>query len=522
MTRYLKLHDELLKVIMLLVHISGGQGGRITELLTIEHTNTASRLRSIYFYAGRMFFLTHHHKARLRTHNEFQVARFLPEPVAFVIYNYLVFIRPLTYMLLRACFRKESDHQALLFRPASNPGTWKTAVFSSTLLHFCKISPGIPTGLDAQLYRQVSIAITERHVRAASQRFNRYDEVAACSKLDAVFAWQSGHRPRQRYITYGLDGAYPHQLQPALLQLYVHASEQWHAFLRLSGDVRPDTAERRHQPHGDFRTPINAGEREARKRPLVNAPLSSPQPSLQRPAKRRRGGLPSPSPTPREDNRLGDSSSSSAHGGSMAAAAAAATTPATGAQATEDGEPLSPSNTARANGLLDEEAGCWDRYGPFVHLPDLRVFICCECRFAVVTNEVMTHLRLERHRCVLTPSQRRDIYSNMQQVPDVIQDQAELARFQYPPPTIQPIPFIWAPAEDGMRCKQCPRVYRQPGHMRQHLRKVHGWKSDWKKGGDVVRKAREQRDVQWTTGVRCQRLFPSRAASSWFEVGSGN
>jgi hypothetical protein len=37
----------------------------------------------------------------------------------------------------------------------------------------------------------------------------------------------------QRSITYGLDGAFPNQLQPALLQLYLRVSKKWHDFLRL-------------------------------------------------------------------------------------------------------------------------------------------------------------------------------------------------------------------------------------------------------------------------------------------------
>lgn len=87
-----------------------------------------------------------------------------------------------------------------------------------------------------------------------------------------------------------------------------------------------------------------------------------------------------------------------------------------------------------------------------------RLFICCECKFAVVMAEVVTDLRHERHRLMLTPAQRRAIWSSMQQVAGVIQDQTELQRFQYPPPTTGPIPFIQAPMEDGMGCKQCGAV----------------------------------------------------------------
>ena len=37
----------------------------------------------------------------------------------------------------------------------------------------------------------------------------------------------------QRGMTYGIDGAYPGSLQPALLRIYYLASEEWHKFLNV-------------------------------------------------------------------------------------------------------------------------------------------------------------------------------------------------------------------------------------------------------------------------------------------------
>ncbi|TWU70350.1 hypothetical protein ED733_000020, partial [Metarhizium rileyi] len=48
----------------------------------------------------------------------------------------------------------------------------------------------------------------------------------------------------------------------------------------------------------------------------------------------------------------------------------------------------------------------------------------------------------------------------------------------------------------------------------------HGWVNDWKKGGNIKAKLQEPRQLPCISGVWCQKLFPSRAASSWFEVKS--
>lgn len=54
---------------------------------------------------------------------------------------------------------------------------------------------------------------------------------------NVVFAWQSGHRPLQRGVTYGLDGAFLTRLQPQLLELYEWASTRWYEFLHLPSKI---------------------------------------------------------------------------------------------------------------------------------------------------------------------------------------------------------------------------------------------------------------------------------------------
>jgi superfamily II DNA helicase RecQ len=54
--------------------------------------------------------------------------------------------------------------------------------------------------------------------------------------------------------------------------------------------------------------------------------------------------------------------------------------------------------------------------------------------------------------------------------------------------------------------------------MQRHCREHHNWINDWKKGGHIKAKMQEPRQLPWSEGISCQRLFRSRAASSWFEV----
>ncbi|KAH7190171.1 hypothetical protein DER44DRAFT_641417, partial [Fusarium oxysporum] len=207
---------------------------RISELLTLECFNTASRERGIGLWGAKMCSITRHHKARLATNNEFYVVHFFSNPVSRLIFQYLVYIRPVAITILLKCFNIEHTN-ALLFSPLSQIGLkstpWTVSTFTKELRRHCRAAAGIPPGIGVQMYRQISIAITERYVHDAAIRFNRFDDTTGTAGPEVAYAWQSGHRPMQRHTTYGLDGAYPDHLQPALLRAYDRVSTSWHAFL---------------------------------------------------------------------------------------------------------------------------------------------------------------------------------------------------------------------------------------------------------------------------------------------------
>lgn len=182
---YLSAHDDLLQCLMALFQFDWGQACRISELLTLECYNTASRLRGIYVYGAKLCAITRSHKARLTTNNEFQVARFFSPAVSRLVYQYLVYIRPTAHALLRKCFHA-TPLGVLLFTPLHRQATWTTKTFTDELRRLSRSVPGISFQIGAQLYRQISIAITERHVRQAAP-FNRSDDTSNTAGEDLAF-----------------------------------------------------------------------------------------------------------------------------------------------------------------------------------------------------------------------------------------------------------------------------------------------------------------------------------------------
>src|SRR3569833_2820161 len=157
---------------------------------------------------------------------------------------------------------------------------------------------------------------------------------------------------------------------------------------------------------------------------------------------------------------------------------------------------------------------------PFVYLADFPFIICKLSKIACVANEISTHLLL--FLVVFFFCLCYTIVQAIDTIPGIIRDQSGLRRFQFPPPTIDPIPFIAPPEEDGLRCNECGYVTRTVQWIQRHCREEHGWQNPWKKGGNVKSRSKQARVLPWTTGVRCQRFFRSRAGYRWFEVGGAS
>lgn len=233
--RYFKEETKLLRHIMLMMYLRGGQAPRTTEFLSIECYNGPSTSRGIYIHNGAIVYVTRHSKARRMTNQEFQVARYLPRKDSELVATYLAIVRPFTDMLNRACLGYDRERR-LMFASADNVDKhWQSDVLTKALKDLTQQICLQPFGV--QVYRQLSIAITERHVKDVSQPFNLYDDKTMAADIEVVFAWQSGHRPMQRGTSYGIDAAYPDSLQPALLRVYRWVSHRWHEFLRT--DERP-------------------------------------------------------------------------------------------------------------------------------------------------------------------------------------------------------------------------------------------------------------------------------------------
>jgi hypothetical protein len=290
---YLDRYDHLTHLLVLLVYLVCGQAPRGYERFYLEHCNEASTSRGVYVHAGKMALISRNHKARRTTNSEFHVVRFLPREPSKILYHYLVFIRPFACMLFRICYIMDAESTLLFSSPVRPREPIKTSIMSKILREQAVSTLWFPLGV--QVYRQLSIAITEKHVKQATNPFNQHEDKSKEADINVSFAWQSGHRHLQRGTTYRLDSAFPNSLQPALLRVYEWASNEWHEFLQLQRtdiSASSNTGER-HQR--GVQSSVNCRPSKRRRTPsprkhVEHAPLQYHHTLLQRSKHRTRTG----------------------------------------------------------------------------------------------------------------------------------------------------------------------------------------------------------------------------------------
>jgi hypothetical protein len=100
--------QEFLKRLSVLIHISGGQPVRESEFFSMTYPNTQRR-RSIIIRFDRVMVHVQHHKGQQQTGNYKENVRFIANPIAELLLDYIVYV-----LLLRERFLRQASPKALL------------------------------------------------------------------------------------------------------------------------------------------------------------------------------------------------------------------------------------------------------------------------------------------------------------------------------------------------------------------------------------------------------------------------
>ena len=92
--------QEFLKRLSVLIHISGGQPVRESEFFSMTYRNTQRR-RSIIIRFDRVMVHIQYHKGQQQTSDYKENVRFLANPIAELLLDYIVYVLPLRERFLR-------------------------------------------------------------------------------------------------------------------------------------------------------------------------------------------------------------------------------------------------------------------------------------------------------------------------------------------------------------------------------------------------------------------------------------
>jgi Orsellinic acid/F9775 biosynthesis cluster protein D len=91
----------------------------------------------------------------------------------------------------------------------------------------------------------------------------------------------------------------------------------------------------------------------------------------------------------------------------------------------------------------------------FIHLPEFRIIICKECKYAVLPSYIDTHFATKPHKS--SKKERQEISEEVGKIEGLIGNEETLRRseFPFPPATSQPIAALGKPNKNGLQCTTC-------------------------------------------------------------------
>jgi hypothetical protein len=218
---YIKVTYMFLRRLLLLVHLTGGQPARGTELLTLRWRNSAcSELRNIFIENGLVAFVTSYHKNYSMNSTTKIIFRYLPPPVGELLVYYVWLVIPfleqlhtlspvpslgnLGSLLWPATINPANKTTKLpecskANQPAAQETPWPSSklgqAISEQFLRFLRTAATVLT------WRHAAIAISRQHLPEGSQFKRDYGPEGGSTAMDL----QAAHTSRIAGITYARD-----------------------------------------------------------------------------------------------------------------------------------------------------------------------------------------------------------------------------------------------------------------------------------------------------------------------------
>jgi len=220
--------QEFLKRLSVLVHISSGQPVRESEFFSMTHRNTQRR-RSVTIRFDRVMVHVQYHKGQQQTGNYKENVRFLSNPIAELLLDYIVYILP-----LRQRFLRQASPKTLL-----SPYLWEKGGkvwpegHLSRYLEEASVRAYVPR-LHVANWRQITVAVVKTKFASHIECFDPDDDDEDAEEIDQnirIMTQQRNQKTRTVNRAYANQtGAVFSNLWDGKVRMGLQASKLWQDF----------------------------------------------------------------------------------------------------------------------------------------------------------------------------------------------------------------------------------------------------------------------------------------------------
>ena len=449
------------------------------KLRVLRWADTAAVKRNIFICQGRVLLVFSYNRASQNSNNSFFIVRVPCAMVEKCLFLYLAYIRPFSDFLSPQLklINATAPTNPHLFTAYDTPVSCFSSAACSKILQ--QSMPECPMLLHFQIYRQIVVAISKKHLPGIVQPFDP-NTPRGYDGLSRLLSFQTGHNPATHAGAYALDRAYPAKLQPDLVEQYLHISNVWHQFLgtakestfraNLGSDASRTSPEALMQrprlglPRSDpWLTDRIAQTREVSQEDAVPQAGISAAGENEQSRKRKRDSDENMSPLQRKINALRVDLAALEHEHKIQKLCKTAC-----------GRALKKSNSAdpdttlqyRKRGLRVSLSNCADI---FCFLEDFGVFVCRQHHTAVISLD--RHM-MKYHK--VPASTRREVIDCFSRLKPV-----DPGRTKLPEEPVQAIEQLGKPLT-GLQCKTCRFITINKDEIRRYCKKYYGlaWVGD--------------------------------------------
>lgn len=262
--RYLQLVEAFLRRLLLLVHMTGGQPARGTELLTLRWRNSShSEVRNVFVENGLVSFVTSYHKNYSASNTTKIIHRYLPPEVGELLVYYVWLVVPFLEQLYTLTPLPGLGDPGSFLWPASINGAakprkttsratsqdhstlkdtrsegnqeepWESTCLGSVIKN--ELGRGLRTTACIISWRHAAIAISRRHLPEGSAFKRDYGPDERSTAMDL----QAAHTSRMAGICYGRGMREGPGQTASLRAEFRTLSRNWHTCLGFGMQLPP-------------------------------------------------------------------------------------------------------------------------------------------------------------------------------------------------------------------------------------------------------------------------------------------